>query len=323
MFRHFKWTETCLCMETLTTWMSRQIMNSVLICRFSEMIDYRQSDILDERHGIRFNLGRHLINHRMRHFLQLGEDNIGSFIVKILLNSFVFKVMGGVATMQFRNWSLIVFGLSIRVILLLVFFVKSNSFFSQILFSEKLDLKSISMSSNYINSHRRFDVLSAQLLWDSATAMCFQPKARLCCSWEATFKGEKCCMNVASRALMRHLSKVKLTNPSDCFSYPSVPNGCESLTETIVSSSFLSFENSLCAFALSSFGWGVFCLTKGVSLSALESSLNLTEWVREFSRASQSSLSDSSRLSVETKKINRTLLRQLKSSYFMLLYDWM
>jgi hypothetical protein len=73
------------------------------------------------------------------------------------------------------------------------------------------------------------------------------------------------------------------------------------LTSTIVprfSSSFLSFENNLWAFALSSFGCGVFCLTNGVvSLSVAESSLNLTCEIREDSRASQSSLSDSSRLS--------------------------
>lgn len=78
-----------------------------------------------------------------------------------------------------------------------------------------------------------------------------------------------------------------------------------------ISSSRLSFENSLCAFALSSFGCGVFCRTNGVSLSALESSLNLTEWVREFSRASQSSLSDSSRLSAGEEKFVSGLVKRM------------
>lgn len=65
-------------------------------------------------------------------------------------------------------------------------------------------------------------------------------------------------------------------------------------------SSFLSFENNLCAFALSSFGCGVFWRTNGVvSFSAAESSLNFTCDTLDASRASQSSLSDSSRLSVE------------------------
>lgn len=51
-----------------------------------------------------------------------------------------------------------------------------------------------------------------------------------------------------------------------------------------------SFANNLWAFALSSFGWGVFWRTNGVSLSMIpESSENLTECVRDASLSSHPS----------------------------------
>lgn len=55
-----------------------------------------------------------------------------------------------------------------------------------------------------------------------------------------------------------------------------------------------SLPNSLCAFSLSSFGCGVFCRTNGVSLSRTESSENFTECVRDASRSSHPSESESS-----------------------------
>lgn len=60
----------------------------------------------------------------------------------------------------------------------------------------------------------------------------------------------------------------------------------------------------------------MFCRTKGVSLSALESSLNFTECVLEFSRASQSSLSDSSRFSKEREKQSISERNFLLKLYF-------
>lgn len=160
-------------------WSSR--VDSIL-SRFGIMIDDWQTDVLNERHWIHFDVRRHLVDDWLRrHLFQLVEDDVGRLVGEMLLDALVLEMVRSVASMEFRNGSLVVLLvvfavgviLLLLLLLLLIILVEHNALLAQILFkTTKFNLKSISISlSSSSDSHlhrwatrRRFDARRAQQL---------------------------------------------------------------------------------------------------------------------------------------------------------------
>jgi hypothetical protein len=56
---------------------------------------------LDERHRVRFDVRRNLVDHGLRrHLFQLIENDVGSFVGEMLLNALVLQMVRSVASME-------------------------------------------------------------------------------------------------------------------------------------------------------------------------------------------------------------------------------
>lgn len=100
---------------------------------------------------------RHLIYYRLRHLLQLAQDDVGRLVGEVLLDALVLEVVRGVASVELRDRSLVVLGvLAIGVVLLLAVFIEDDSLLAGILFTKQIQFKiNFHDVKLHLSSHRR------------------------------------------------------------------------------------------------------------------------------------------------------------------------
>lgn len=120
----------------LTSWQ----IDAVLGHRCIKVLNNWQADILHERHRVHLDLRRHLVDHRLRHLLQLAQNHVRRLLIQ-MLHALVLQMVWSVASVQLRHGPLVILNLAVRVLLLLILLVENDSLLAGILFGMEIQFK--------------------------------------------------------------------------------------------------------------------------------------------------------------------------------------